>query len=78
MYELLKSLGYEIEDTNKLVGEVKWETMRETIIKFFSDRNNKSKDTLLFYFSGHGVPDGYGNTYLSTSEIDLDAPYDKG
>jgi uncharacterized protein YjbI with pentapeptide repeats len=78
MYDLLKSLGYEIADTNRLIGEVKWETMREAILKFFGDRSIKAKDTLLFYFSGHGVPDGYGDNYLATSEIDPNEPDFRG
>ena len=36
MYELLKSLDYEITDNNKLTGTVKWAEMREAIIKFFT------------------------------------------
>jgi tetratricopeptide (TPR) repeat protein len=78
MYQLLKSLGYEIEEDNKLIGEVKWEKLRQAIIKFFTDKSIKSKDTLLFYFSGHGIPDGYGDTYIATSEVDPDAPFVNG
>jgi hypothetical protein len=78
MYELLKSLGYEITDTNKLIGEITWQTMREAIYKFFGDKTTRAKDTLLFYFSGHGVPDGFGDNYLATSEIDPDEPHFRG
>jgi len=56
MYELLRSLDYEITNDKKLTGTIKWAEMREAIIKFFT-QNVKSKDTLLFYFSGHGIPD---------------------
>ena len=78
MYEILRSLGYEIVGTHKLIGNVGFNAMRNAIIEFFSDRNTKPKDTLLFYFSGHGVPDGSGDTYLSTSEIDSAYPYQNG
>lgn len=78
MHSLLQVLGYEISDNHKLIGEVKWETIRNAIMKFFKDKSAKSKDTLLLYFSGHVVPDAYGDTYLATSEIDPDSPWDKG
>ena len=77
MYELLKSLGYEIIYDNKLIGTVKWGEMREAIIKFFA-HDVKSQDMLLFYFSGHGIPDAYGDNFLATSEIDPYIPFDKG
>lgn len=77
LYELLISLGYEIASNNKLTGTVKWTEMREAIRKFFT-QDVKSKDTLLFYFSGHGIPDDIGDNYLATSEIDPWYPYDKG
>jgi Caspase domain len=51
MYEILKSLGYEIAENNSLIGKVNFNTMRNTIIKFFSNKNTKPRDTLLFYFS---------------------------
>jgi hypothetical protein len=77
VYELLISLGYEISSNNKLTGTVRWTEMREAIKRFFT-QNVKSKDTLLFYFSGHGIPDDIGDNYLATSEIDPCFPYDKG
>lgn len=77
VYELLVSLGYEISSDNKLIGTVRWIEMREAIKRFFT-QNVKSKDTLLFYFSGHGIPDDIGDNYLATSEIDPRFPYDRG
>ena len=41
-YQLLKSLKYEITDNHKLIGHVTYESMREAIIDFFTDVNNKS------------------------------------
>lgn len=78
IYQLLTSLGYEIPDDFKLIGDVKWQTMRDSIIRFFTNPDIKAEDTLILYFSGHGIPDGYGDTYLATTDIDPDAPYDKG
>ena len=51
--------------------------MKKAIIEFFGDRNTRPKDTLLLS-PGHGVPDGTGDTYLSTSEIDSANPYQSG
>jgi Caspase domain/Bacterial Ig domain len=77
-YQLLQSLGYEIVDEHKLIGHVPYGSMREAIIDFFTDVNNKAEDTLLFYYTGHGVPDIDGDMYLASSEIDPNAPYRKG
>jgi tetratricopeptide (TPR) repeat protein len=74
----LKSIGYEIPDSHKLVGQVKYETMKERIYDFFTDINTKSEDVLLFYYSGHGVPDVNGDVFLASSEINHDAPFRKG
>jgi Caspase domain/PsbP-like protein len=76
MAELLESLGYEIADNNKLIGNVSWENMRKSIIDFF--KTAKHTDTLLFYYSGHGVPDIKGDLYLATSETIYDDPYEGG
>jgi hypothetical protein len=78
MYETLKLLGYEIPDNHRLIGEIKYEQVRPIISRFFTDKNIKPKDTLIFYFSGHGIPDGTGEHYLATSDIDPDAPWDNG
>jgi Caspase domain/Bacterial Ig domain len=77
-YHLLKSLGYKIAGSHKLIGHVTYESMREAIMDFFTDANNKAEDTLLFYYSGHGIPDVDGDIYLASSEIDPDAPYRRG
>jgi hypothetical protein len=47
IYDLLRSLGYEILDKHKLIGRVEREGMRNAIIDFFRNRNVKPKDTLL-------------------------------
>src|SRR5690348_15037155 len=78
MYELLNSLGYEISDNHKLIGEVNGEKIKDTIYDFFDDDNNSPDDTLLFYYSGHGVPDTDGDTYIAPSDLDPDKPHRRG
>jgi uncharacterized caspase-like protein len=79
VYEVLSSLGFEISEKNKLVGEAKWEKVRDTIYDdFFVNNRNSSADTLLFYYSGYVVPDIYGDIYLASSDIDFDNPYRGG
>jgi tetratricopeptide (TPR) repeat protein len=65
-------------ENNILLGKVRWETMRDTIYDFFSDENINPTDTLLFYFSGHGVPDDDQDVFLATSDIDPDVPSKRG
>lgn len=79
--ELLRVLSeqrYEIPENRRLIGEVPYETMRKAINGFFSDSSNGREDTLIFYFSGHGLPDGHGKHYLAPSDIDPNDPFDKG
>ncbi|MFZ0511760.1 MAG: caspase family protein, partial [Candidatus Nitrosopolaris sp.] len=78
VYEVLSSLGYEISDENKLVGEAKGERVRDAIYDFFDDKRNNFDDTLLFYYSGHGVPGADGEMYLASSDTDPDKPYRRG
>ena len=78
MYKVLMSLGYEIEDKYRLIGEVKFMTMRRAIIDFLANYNVKRSSTLLFYFSGHGINAGDGNVYLASSEVDPSFPIEKG
>lgn len=78
MYETLTSITYQIQDNHKLIGNVKFDKMRDAIYDFFDNCNIKADDTLIFYYSGHGIPDIDGDVYLSTSEIDPDSPYRRG
>lgn len=41
MYMILKNLGYEILESHKLIGRVKWDDLRHAIIDFFRNRNVK-------------------------------------
>lgn len=74
--EVLGIQGYEIPKVRKLIGRVEYETMRTAIREFFRE-GVKPKDTLLFYFSGHGYLDPPDH-YLVTSEMDFKRPDDKG
>ena len=74
--KILKSLNYKIFDT--LIGYVKWDIMRDAIFDFFEDPKINPNDTLIFYYSGHGVPDSNGDIYLSTSELHPDNPRKRG
>jgi uncharacterized caspase-like protein len=76
LFGVLSEQGYEISD--KLTGYVSYDTMRKTILEFFENDDIKPKDTLFFYFSGHGIPDGYGKHYLAPSNIDKNKPKHKG
>ena len=78
IYEVLYSVGYHIPNKKKLVGNVNWERMRKAIIDFFDDSSISPDDTLIFYYSGHGVPDTDGDVYLATSEIEPASPYRSG
>jgi hypothetical protein len=78
IYSILNSLGYEISEDNKLIGEVKADKIKDKIYDFFYDDTNKPDDTLVFYYSGHGIPDTSDDTYLASSDIDPDQPFRKG
>jgi hypothetical protein len=78
VYDVLTSRGYEIPDKNNLVGEVNGEMVEKAIHDFFRDIRNNPDDTLLFYYSGHGVPDIDGDMYIASSDIDPEEPYRRG
>jgi uncharacterized protein YjbI with pentapeptide repeats len=79
MYEVLIRLGYDIPIKNRLIGgRVEYDKLRESIYDFFYAKSIDPKDTILFYFSGHGVTGDDGEHYLSTSEIDPDIPHRRG
>ncbi len=78
LYSILRSLEYEIHEDDNLIGEVNGDKIRDKIFDFFHDDANRPDDTLLFYYSGHGVPDKNDDTYLASSDIDPDQPFRKG
>jgi uncharacterized caspase-like protein len=74
MCDLVKQLNYE---TDTYTGEVKGQKMRD--VPFFRCPNTRADDTLLFYYSGHGIPDQKGGeVYLATSDINSMIPMIKG
>jgi hypothetical protein len=78
VYDVLTSLGYEISDENKLIGKAMGAKVKDAIYDFFDDKTDNPDDTLLFYYSGHGVPGDDGNIYLASSDTDSDKPYRRG
>jgi uncharacterized caspase-like protein len=78
MYEILESLGYEISENNKLIGKVEGEKVRDKIYDFFGANTNHPDDLLVFYYSGRGVLDVDGYTYLASSDVNPDEPGRRG
>ncbi|EGG42066.1 caspase domain-containing uncharacterized protein [Candidatus Nitrosarchaeum limnium SFB1] len=76
MHKILKNLGYDIKNHEELIGYVDGTHMQDAIYDFFHD-NIQLDDTLLFYFSGHGVP-GNGDYFLASSNIDPKIPKKRG
>ena len=77
MYDVLTSLGYEIADQNRLIGKVVGNQMRDAILNFFYDTTTRANDVVLFYYSGHGVPD-MDVVYLASSDTDPNFPKMRG
>jgi tetratricopeptide (TPR) repeat protein len=78
MYNVLRKVGYEIPKNCKLIGNVKSQELKEAIYSFFTNNENSPDDTLVFYYSGHGVPDKWGAIFLAPSDIDSDRPFMTG
>jgi len=78
MYKTLIDLDYEIPENRKVIGKVNDSDLRKTLVDFFRDESVKTSDTLLFYFSGHGVLDGYEGRYFATSNINANVPEQNG
>ncbi len=77
MYQTLTKLGYEIQENQKIVGKSDFKNIRDNLISFFR-KDASLDDTLLFYFSGHGVLDGYGGRFFATTDIDTSIPEQDG
>src|SRR5437867_13260391 len=74
MTDILKTLGYKVES---LVGKVSYFDFKDSMLNFFTEETSKVNETLLFYYSGHGVVNS-GGSYLASSEIDPARPAIKG
>jgi Caspase domain len=57
MYKTLCWGGYIIPNDRKLIGRINWAEMRKAIIDFFVDSSISPEDILIFYYSGHAIPD---------------------
>ena len=78
MFATLTNLGYYIPSNRQMIGKVNYNKMRDEIFDFFNDDSIKPDDTLLFYYSGHGVLDKFGESFFATSEIDSYIPERRG
>jgi len=78
MSSVLQNLGYSVSENRRIIGKVNDATLKRAIIDFFRDESVQTTDTLLFYFSGHGVLDGFGGRYFATSNIDSKFPEENG
>jgi hypothetical protein len=78
VFELLTSLGYEILKDHRLIGHVNFNQMRDAIFDFFNNDYTNADETLVFYFSGHGIATGDGDVCLASSEINPNDPYRRG
>lgn len=67
IYGVLKS-QYEIPKKWRLIGRAEGDKIKTAIYDFFRE-SAKEGDTLFFYFSGHGVHDSFGDTFLASSNI---------
>jgi tetratricopeptide (TPR) repeat protein len=77
MYKTLKRNGYQIPKNRKLIqGQLTFRKLHGEIIKFFTEA--VAEDTLVFYYSGHGVPDSDFNIYLASSQTNPVKPIGTG
>ncbi len=72
MYSTLTNLDYDIPAERNLIGKVDRKTMKTAIFNFFKGQHGD--DTLLFYFSGHGLGDGFGGKFFANTDVDSDVP----
>jgi len=78
MSNLLKSLGYEIKEEHNLIGKVSKEQIENAVDTFFTEERVRRKDLLLFYYSGHGIPEATGEHYIASSETEISYPWREG
>src|SRR5215212_4123429 len=78
MNSTLASLDYKIADGHAVIGTVTGDKMRDKVIDFFLDADVNPSDLLLFYYSGHGIPDIDGDVYLAASDTDPEVPSRRG
>jgi uncharacterized caspase-like protein len=78
VYKVMASCNYEISDP--LLGRVEGDIIKNSVVDFFTNGKVAPQDTLIFYFSGHGIPEDRpdGDYFLGSSDIDPQRPYVKG
>lgn len=76
MTALLGDLGYKVTNQD-LVGRVDGRYMQDCVYDFFNDDDIRSNDTILFYFSGHGIV-GFDDTFMSASNMESKIPNKRG
>lgn len=78
MKKVLKEWGtFDIDDNHFLTDEdANCDAIRATIWDSFIDTN--IYECVLFYFSGHGFMDGYGNGYIAPHDMIKKKPFVKG
>ncbi len=76
MAALLGELDYEVTNQD-LVGRVDGRHMQDCVYDFFNNDDIQSNDTILFYFSGHGIV-GFDDTFMSSSNIEPKIPNKRG
>lgn len=77
LHEVLNAQDYDITAERRLVGRVEGSSMKKSTLDFFL-KDVHENDQLLFYFSGHGVSDGFGNFYLTPSNINIEIEDEEG
>jgi tetratricopeptide (TPR) repeat protein len=79
--ELLLEKGFENYEGSPFIGsklireEYGWARIHEAVINFFQEA--KPSQTLLFYFSGHGIP-GRNDVFLTTPHVNPKKPRARG
>ena len=77
LYNLLTSEGFDYKIDNPIIGSDldplnSFSSIQKAIINFFKTAD--VGDTLLFYFSGHGIPRQDDEVFLATPEVDPNEP----
>jgi uncharacterized protein YjbI with pentapeptide repeats len=80
VYKVMASCNYEISKNDLLLGHVEADIIKNSIVDFFTNGKVAPQDTLIFYFSGHGIPEDRpdGDYFFGSSDIDPQRPYLKG
>ncbi|MCX9073231.1 MAG: caspase family protein [Candidatus Methanoperedens sp.] len=79
IYEMLSNPhigGFNVAKDHFLIGaDAKCERIRKAISDIFWKCDTDTWELALFYFSGHGFEDGYGNGYIAPYDMLKDEPF---